>query len=88
VDDWVAGVAAAVRLGDQVLLSRICAELSDRAGGGGALLLETLTFLAMFFGTVEYTIGRAGTAPEAALDVRRIVGAARQAVLLHVDGHD
>jgi excisionase family DNA binding protein len=88
VDDWVVGAAAAVRLGDQTVLTRICAELSDRAAGAGALLLETLTFLAVFFGSVEYTIGRAGTAPEAALDVRRIEGAARQAILLHVDGHD
>jgi excisionase family DNA binding protein len=88
LDDWITGIAAAVRHGDQTVLTRICADLSDHAAANGALLLETLTFIAAFLGSVEYTAGRAGTAPEAALDVRRITNAARQAILLHVDNHD
>jgi PAS domain S-box-containing protein/excisionase family DNA binding protein len=84
---WVAGVADAVRAGDQVLLTMACARLVERAATGGALLIETLKFVGLFFQAAEFALSRLDVAPEFVLDLRRVGAAARQSMLFAVDGH-
>jgi PAS domain S-box-containing protein/excisionase family DNA binding protein len=84
---WVVGVSEAVRAGDQVLLTVACARLAERAVAGGALLIEILKYIALFFRAAEFALSRMDVAPEIVLDLHRVAAAARQSVLFDVDGH-